>query len=101
MGCVVACGMYGFSHHPWQTAASEASPTPPEAPVNLTGLLTAPVPSLCGLPAGTLVNGTLPGLSVIQGGVHLGATIARDLEAGAAPKTVAVSSYTGSPVIAA
>jgi len=84
-----------------QTATSKASPIPAEAPVSLTRLLTAPVPSLCGLPAGTLANGILPGLSLGQGGVHLGATIVRDLETGAAPKTVAVSSYTGSPVIAA
>jgi len=84
-----------------QTTTSKASPTPSEAPVSLTGLLTAPVPSLCGLPAGTLAGGALPGVSVGQGRVSLGGTIVRDVGTGATSVMAAVGSYAGKPVIAA
>lgn len=40
-------------------------------PVVATDLLSAPVPSLCGHPAGTLADGELPGIPEVDGGVWI------------------------------
>jgi hypothetical protein len=50
-------------------AALERAAGPP--PVTLRGLMNAPVPSLCEHPAGNLVNGELPGVPEMEGGVWL------------------------------
>lgn len=58
-------------------SGARSSPTPPPdgtgstAPAALRELLTAPVPSMCGHPAGRLVDGALPGIARYRGYVHL------------------------------
>lgn len=54
------------SGKPATKPAPKAKPAPqaePAASLTTEAMLTAPVPSLCGQPAGKLVNGTLPGIA--------------------------------------
>lgn len=65
-----------------------------QPPINVDQLLTAPVPSLCEHPAGTLVDGELPGIPEMDGGVSvdldLRPPVIADLDGDATEEIVAV-----------
>jgi hypothetical protein len=54
-----------------RTIRQRLADTVPARPLTVDSLLTAPVPSLCDLPSGNLVDGTLPGIATDDGGVWL------------------------------
>lgn len=67
------------------------TPTPTQAPTfELADLLTADVPSLCGHPAGTLVDGALPGIAEFAGTAGLQSTLLEDIRSGATTSDFAV-----------
>ncbi|WP_210505875.1 hypothetical protein [Naasia sp. SYSU D00057] len=84
-------------------AAAEPAPSPSPDGVDLAGLLTAPVPSLCDHPPGTLSAGRLAGIPQGDGGVELPDSTVEDILAGAETTRLAAvgPSETGEPQVAA
>lgn len=72
------------------TATPTATPTVQAPALALSDLLAVDVPALCEHPAGTLVDGVLPGIPESEGRVMLGGTLAEDLLAGATASDEAV-----------
>lgn len=77
-----------------------ASTTPPVVQLDEAALASAPVPSLCGHPAGRLRNGELPGIAPGAGFVELDETALVDLDGdGLLEATVVLSCSVGNSVI--
>jgi hypothetical protein len=77
---------------PSPTPSPSPSPSPTLPPLDVQALRSAPVPALCGHPAGTLVNGHLPGTPAGEAGVELRQTAFGDLNADGVAEGVAVLS---------
>src|SRR5689334_19447305 len=105
---------HGDSTTPRAAASAAPSPTPSPAPapvpspsaspsaaaLDALAMRRAPVPSLCGQRAGTLVNGHLPGTPPGEAGVELRQTSFGDLDGDGQAEAVAVLSCTqGSTVV--
>jgi hypothetical protein len=71
-------------------ASPSPSPSPTMPAFDRLALRRAPVPSLCGHPAGTLVDGHLPGTPPGEAGVQLGDTAFGDLDGDGQAEGVAV-----------
>ena len=65
----IAAALLVLARHDSSQALSAARIA--SAPVTATGLLSAPVPASCNHPAGTLVNGRLPGIAPFSGHMQL------------------------------
>jgi hypothetical protein len=70
--------------------AASPSPSPALPALDEQALRSAPVPALCGHPAGTLVDGHLPGTPPGEGGVELRETAFGDLDGDGVAEGVAV-----------
>lgn len=86
--------------------AQTQPPTPtqtPEPAFELSDLLTAEVPSMCEHPAGSLVDGMLPGIAELDGRVTLSPTLLQDIQSGAEESDLAVigTDAEGEPFLAA
>ncbi|MGM7698650.1 hypothetical protein [Microbacterium sp. A84] len=72
--------------------AADPTPTATGAPaIALDTLLTIEVPALCEHPAGTLVDGMLPGISENDGRVMLGGSLVEEMQSGATESAFALT----------